>query len=49
MLTPRLAVLVVLARACAGHIAVVKHWSTAVSQGNTAKLACKANHGAEIR
>ena len=29
-------------------IAVVKHWSTAVSQGNTAKLACKANTGTEI-
>ena len=29
-------------------IAVVKHWSTAVSQASTAKLACKANTGAEI-
>ena len=29
-------------------IAVVKHWSTAVTQGSTAKLACKANSGLEI-
>ena len=30
-------------------ISVVKYWSTAVSQGGTAKLACKANNGAQIR
>ena len=30
-------------------ISVVKHWSTAVSQSGTAKLACKANNGAQIR
>ena len=30
-------------------ISVVKYWSTAVSQGGTAKLACKANNDAQIR
>ena len=30
-------------------IAVVKYWSIAVSQDGTAKLACKANNGAQIR
>merc|ERR1719219_2795673 len=34
---------------CAVRISVIKHWSAAVSESDTAKLACKANSGAEIK
>ena len=34
---------------CSVRISVVKHWSAAVSESDTAKLACKANTGAEIK
>ena len=30
-------------------ISVIKYWSAAVSESDTAKLACKANTGAEIK
>ena len=50
IITPSLLLLLLLpAISLSVRISVVKHWSAAVSESDTAKLACKANTGAEIK
>ena len=48
-LLPLLLLLLLPAISWSVRISVVKHWSAAVSESDTAKLACKANTGAEIK
>ena len=49
MLRGCMVLMLVMLSTASSQISVVKHWSTAVSQSGTAKLACKANNGAQIR
>ena len=46
---PTLLLLLLPALSLSVRISVVKHWSAAVSESDIAKLACKANAGAEIK